>query len=182
MNNKSVWFFAIIFATLITIANYTVQIPINEWLTYGAVIYPFTFLLTDILSERFAKEDVQKVVKCGVIIAIIPSAFAADIRIATASILTFIISQNIDIHIFHRLKEKYHSLWWLRNNCSTMISQLLDTAIFFTLAFAFVMPGISIVKLIIGDYIIKVCIAILDTPFFYALAIRSPKSKLNPNC
>ncbi|BBM88012.1 queuosine precursor transporter [Candidatus Uabimicrobium amorphum] len=176
MNNKSVWLFAIIFAALITIANYTVQIPINDWLTYGAVIYPFTFLLTDILSEKYGKHDVQKVVKYGVVLAIIPSAFAADLRIACASILTFIISQNIDIHIFHRLKEKYKALWWLRNNCSTMVSQLLDTAIFFTLAFAFTMPAINIAKLIIGDYTIKVCIAILDTPFFYAFAIYPLKS------
>ena len=63
-------------------------------------------------------------------------------------------------------------MWWLRNNASTMISQFFDTSIFFILAFSFVMPFDLIVKLIIGDYMIKLIMALLDTPIFYLLAIK----------
>ena len=63
MDKKTKNIYAIIFASLIVIANYTVQFPINEWLTYGAIMFPFTFLITDILSEKYSKDEVLSVVK-----------------------------------------------------------------------------------------------------------------------
>ncbi len=172
MSSKTKNINAIIFALFIIGANYTVQFPINEWLTYGALLYPFTFLLTDILGEKYSKEDVLSVVKKGVLIAIVPTILISDWRIACASIVTFFLVQQLDVRIFHYLKEKYKNLWWLRNNASTMISQLFDTSLFFILAFSFVMPFEMIVKLIIGDYIVKIIIAALDTPLFYLAAIK----------
>jgi len=169
----------IIFALLIIVSNYTVQFPINDWLTYGALFYPITFLLTDILGERYSKQEVLRVVKYGIIFAIIPTIIIADYRIAFASISAFLLTQTLDIHIFHYLKQKAQKLWWLRNNVSTIISQFFDTVIFFFLAFSFIMPFEQIVKLIIGDYIVKIAMALLDTPFFYFIAIRL-KSKLSP--
>ncbi len=164
--------YAVIFAALIVVANYTVQFSINEWLTYGALIFPFTFLVTDILSEKYSQEEVLNVVRLGIIIAIIPTIVIADWRIAFASIITFYLIQQLDVRIFYYLKRKYQNLWWLRNNASTMISQFFDTSIFFILAFSFVMPFDVIVKLIIGDYIIKLIFALLDTPIFYLIAIK----------
>ncbi len=164
--------YAILFSILIILSNYTVQFPINDWLTYGAILFPFTFLITDILSEKYSKDEVLSVVRLGIIIAIIPTILISDIRIALASITSFFIVQQMDIKIFHYLKVKYEKLWWLRNNVSTMISQFFDTAIFFFLAFSFVMPFSMIIKLIIGDYTIKLISALLDTPFFYLLAIK----------
>ena len=172
MTKKTYYISSIIFALLIVTANYTVQFPINEWLTYGALIFPFTFLLTDVLSEKYSKEDVLKVVKLGIFIAVIPTVMVSDWRIAFASIATFFIVQQMDVKIFHYFKQKFTSLWWLRNNASTMISSFFDTVLFFTLAFAFVMPVDVIVKLIIGDYLIKLTLALLDTPIFYLVAIR----------
>ena len=167
-----------LFSLLIIVSNYTVQFPINDWLTYGAIFYPITFLLTDILGEKYTKEEVLRVVKYGIIFAIIPTIFIADYRIAFASIITFVLTQTLDVHIFHYLKQKVQKLWWLRNNVSTIISQFFDTVIFFFLAFSFVMPFEQIVKLIIGDYTVKIVMAFLDTPFFYFFAIRL-KSKLS---
>ncbi len=162
----------ILFVVLIVASNYLVQFPINKWLTYGAVTYPITFLMTDILGERYEKKEVLKVVKYGIIFAIVPTLLMSNWRIALASIATFTIVQQLDVHIFHGLKERHERLWWLRNNASTMTSQFFDTLLFFTLAFAFVMPFDKIAHLIVGDYSVKLIIALLDTPIFYLLAIK----------
>ncbi len=177
MSKKELYLSSILFALLIIISNYTVQFPINDWLTYGAIVYPFTFLITDILSEKYSKKEVLKVVKIGSLLAIGPTIMVADTRIAIASILTFFIIQQLDVVLFHKLKEKYANLWWLRNNGSTMISQFFDTSLFFILAFSFIMPMDMIIKLIIGDYIVKLVMALLDTPLFYYLAIRVKHKK-----
>jgi len=161
-----------LFAFLLIVANYTVQFPINEWLTYGALMFPFTFLLTDILSEKYTKEEVLSVVKYGIAVAIIPTIIIADWRIALASIFTFYVVQQMDVRIFHYLKMRFEKQWWIRNNVSTMVSSFFDTALFFMIAFAFILPFDVIVKLIIGDYLIKLTLALLDTPLFYLIAIR----------
>ncbi len=170
---KSVFIFSVIlFVILIAVSNYTVQFPINKWLTYGAIVYPVTFLMTDILGEKYPKKDVIKVVKYGIIFAIVPTLMISSFRIALASIGTFAVVQLLDVHIFHTLKDKLEKLWWLRNNASTMTSQFFDTILFFTMAFSFVMPYDKLIHLIIGDYTVKFIIALLDTPIFYLLAIR----------
>jgi len=172
MTKKIQYTSAIIFALLIIIANYTVQFPINDWLTYGALLFPFTFLLTDILSEKYSKEEVLTIVKVGILLAVIPTIIIADWRIAFASIFTFFVVQQLDVKIFHFLKEKFANLWWLRNNVSTMVSSFFDTVLFFMIAFSFILPFDVIVKLIIGDYLVKLTLALLDTPIFYLIAIR----------
>ncbi len=175
---KGVFAFSVLlFVILIVASNYLVQFPINKWLTYGAITYPITFLMTDILGERYEKKEVIKVVKYGILLAVIPTLMMSNWRIALASIATFSIVQLMDVHIFHTLKEKLEKLWWLRNNASTMTSQFFDTVLFFTLAFSFVMPFDKIIHLIIGDYSVKLIIALLDTPVFYLLAIRLFKKK-----
>ena len=170
-----------IFSLLVITANYTVQFPINGWLTYGALMFPFTFLLTDILSEKYSKEEVLSVVKYGMAIAFIPVVIIADWRIAFASIITFYIVQQLDVKIFHYLKERFSSLWWLRNNASTMTSSLVDTVLFFTLAFSFIMPPEVIIKLIVGDYLVKLTLALMDTPIFYLFAIRIKQVTIKKN-
>ena len=172
MSNKVFYSSVAIFAFLIIASNYTVQFPINEWLTYGALVYPVTFLLTDVLGENYSKKEVLKVVLWGIVIAIVPTIMIADWRIALASISAFVFSQTLDVSIFHYIKQRAQKLWWLRNNVSTIISQAFDTVIFFTVAFAFVLPAGAIVKMILGDYMVKIVMALLDTPFFYLLAIK----------
>ncbi|NPA73152.1 MAG: queuosine precursor transporter [Epsilonproteobacteria bacterium] len=170
---RTVFVFSVfLFVVLIAVSNYTVQFPINQWLTYGAIVYPVTFLMTDILSEKYPKEDVLRVVKYGIVFAIIPTLMISNLRIALASIGTFAVVQLLDVYIFHALKERLEKLWWLRNNASTMTSQFFDTVLFFTLAFSFVMPFDKILHLIVGDYAVKLVIALLDTPIFYLLAIK----------
>lgn len=172
MNKKTMYISALFFAIIIVLANYTVQFAINDWLTYGALLFPFSFLMMDILSEKYNKEEVIKVVKIGIILAIIPTIYVSDWRIAFASIGSYFIVQQLNVSIFSYLKQKYYSLWWLRNNASTLISQLFDTTIFFLLAFSFIMPFEDIFKLIIGDYIVKVILTLSDSPLFYLFAIK----------
>ena len=114
MTNKTKTISSLIFAFLIIIANYTVQFQINEWLTYGAILFPFTFLLTDILSEKYSKEDVLSVVKMGIVVAIIPTILISDWRIAFASIVTFYVIQQLDVKLFHYLMSKFQKQWWIR--------------------------------------------------------------------
>lgn len=170
--DKRAWIFALCFTFLIVLSNYSVQFAINDYLTWGAIFYPFTFLLGDVLAEKFEKKYVIDIVRISVILAVIPTIFIADLRIAFASLAAFFTAQLLDIHIFYYLKRKFASLWWLRNNASTMISQVIDTTVFFMIAFVFTMPVLDIFKLIIGDYSIKFTFALLDTPFFYYIAIR----------
>jgi len=172
---KKFFYHIVIFALIIVLANVLVQYRINlgfMQIPLGVFVYPFTFLFTDILSEKYSKEYVLKVVKYGILVAIIPTAFLSTPRIAIASVVTFFIVQFVDVYIFHYLKNKYFNLWWLRNNVSTLISQFLDTTIFFTLAFAFVLPWEVIFQIMLGNYFVKAIIALMDTPFFYWFAIR----------
>jgi uncharacterized PurR-regulated membrane protein YhhQ (DUF165 family) len=179
LSNRQIYSYAGGFALIIVLANFTVQFPINSWLTYGALMYPLSFLATDILSEKYSKKDTLKVVRVGVLLAIIPTILVADGRIAFASITTFFLTQQLDVLIFYALKKRYLSLWWLRNNGSTITSQFFDTTLFFFLAFGGVMPFETIVKLIIGDYLVKVVLALLDTPFFYLFAIKLQNRSIN---
>ncbi|PID47986.1 MAG: hypothetical protein CR967_01985 [Proteobacteria bacterium] len=172
MSKKHYILYSIIFASLIVLSNYTVQFQINEWLTYGAIAYPFTYLFSDILSENNSKKETLRVVQLGAILAIIPTLFLADFRIALGSISAFFLIQQLDVHIFHALKKRFSSLWWLRNNGSTLVSQFFDSLVFWVVAFAGVMPTPVLIKLFIGDYLFKVVAALLDTPFFYAFAIK----------
>lgn len=172
MTKKQLLLYVSIFSILVISANYSVQFPINEWLTYGALMFPFTFLLTDILSENFERNEVLNVIKYGVLVAVIPTVLIAGWQIAFASLTCLVVSQYINVRIFKLLKQKFINLWWLRSNGSTLIAQFFDTSIFFILAFSFTLPFETIVKLIIGDYLIKISLALLDTPIFYLIAIR----------
>jgi conserved hypothetical integral membrane protein len=155
-----------------------------------SIFYASIFLGTDLLSEFHGKKTALKAVWGGFIALIVlailsqlsimftpiepASAFGeamnttlgATWRIALASFVAYGISQNLDVWLFHFIKEKTGGKkLWLRNNLSTMISQFVDTIIFFPIAFFGVMP--EIVQVMITAYIIKLIVAFFDTPFMY---------------
>ena len=91
--------------------------------------------------------------------------FSLTWRIVLASLVAYILSQYNDIIIFDLLKKKTKTKFlWLRNNLSTIISQFIDSVFFITIAFYGIMP---IEQLILGQWTIKIFIALLDTPFVY---------------
>lgn len=96
------------------------------------------------------------------------------------SLTAYVFSQSWDVFIFHKIKDwakeklgeaRYNRQRWLWNNGSTMTSQIIDTVIFIGIGFGvgLRMSGPELVGLMIGQYCIKFCLAILDTPIFYLL-------------
>ncbi len=161
--------------------------------TLGNVIYGSSFLVTDILSENHGKKAANGAVLLGIITTLV-WAFASSYlcwfipngddflspnihavfgfvpRIAISGILTYAISQALDIFLYHYLwKLCGHSskMLWLRNNGSTLISQFLDTVIFTVLAFYGTVPHEVLLILIVSTYVFKVIISLLDTPVVY---------------
>lgn len=181
-----------IMASLVVIANIiaTKIVVFGPFVVSAAVIvYATTFLLTDIVSERWGKEYARKAVWAGfyanivMVIAILiavnwkPAPFAIEFskqfetvltlvpRVVLASMVAYLISQHHDIFAFHFIRDKTKGKFlWLRNNVSTMVSQAIDTVIFITIAFYGIM---DVIPLMIGQYVIKLVIAAIDTPFLY---------------
>jgi len=182
-----------LYVGFLTIANIVAVKIINIGGIYApsaVIIYAFTFLITDTISEVYGKEKVKQVIITGLVMQVLaliliriivlwePAPYfehqkefilimSANMRIVIASITAYVASQYYDVWIFHLLKKKTKNKHlWLRNNISTWSSQLIDTIIFITIAFFNTMP---IVSLIISQYLIKIIIAIIDTPLVYLL-------------
>lgn len=171
----SVWFGASILLSMIVIAaNYGVQFHLgNSPLTFGALTYPFSFLLLDVLSEKYRRQDVIKVIALAICIAFYPSYISATPQIALASILAFCISQPVDVAMFYTFKRFFPSLWWLRNGFSTIFAQAFDTMIFFSIAFIGVKAFSECMEMAAADYTIKAIVGIMNTPLFYLLTIKA---------
>lgn len=158
-------------------------------LTLGNVLYGTTFLATDILNEIYGVKEARKAVYVGLFSMIlftiisqvnllfIPNEadFASDAmktlfsltpRLCLASLAAFFISNMLDTYLFDVLKRKYKALY-IRNNVSTMISQLIDNIIFTFLAFGGVFPLGVLSEIIFTSYIIKLIVSACDTPFIY---------------
>lgn len=162
-------------------------------ISVGILPYPITFLITDLISEIYGKKKANEVVVGGIIasffamgILFIANAVPAtdwspvtDILFSTvfgsaaiavfASMMAYLLAQFIDIQIYHywkRLTGGKHL--WLRNNCSTFLSQLVDTSTVLLLLCAFgEIEWDLFVGLLLAGFLFKVFIAALDTPFLY---------------
>lgn len=160
-------------------------------ITAGILTYPLTFLITDSISEVYGKRTAKKVVLIGLFTNLLmlvfffgainlPAAGFWDMqaefemilgavpRMVAASLIAYFISQLFDVHLFHKLKQLTNGRHlWLRNNGSTLSSQLLDSVIFITIAFAGTMPVGALLTMIVTQYFVKLVIAIGDTPLIY---------------
>jgi uncharacterized PurR-regulated membrane protein YhhQ (DUF165 family) len=139
---------------IIVVSNIAVQIPINDWLTWGALTYPASFLVTDLTNRRFGPERARRVVYVGFAIAVVLSIYFGGIRIAVASGSAFLLAQLLDITVFDRLR---NTSWWRAPLISSSLASTLDTALFFSLAFAF--TGLPWVTWALGDLAIKIAMA-----------------------
>ena len=155
---------------VIGVSNVAVQHAINDWLTWGAFTYPLAFLVTDLTNRAWGPARARTVAYVGFPFGMglsIVLAVAADIplwegvRVALASGLAFICAQLFDIALFHRLRR---GLWWRAPLVSSLSASALDTAIFFSAAFA--LTGLPWVTWALGDFGIKVGMAaVLLIPF-----------------
>ncbi|MDM8557058.1 queuosine precursor transporter [Desulfococcaceae bacterium HSG7] len=154
----------------------------------GVLAYSVTFICTDVISEMWGKIRAQHVVLGGfvmlsVILGLVqisliwPEApfwkeedafqtiLGSTSRVIVASFIAYIVSQFHDVWAFHFWKKITHGRHlWLRNNLSTAVSQFIDSSLFVTIAFYGEMP---VYPLIVGQWVIKFGIAVLDTPIIY---------------
>ena len=155
----------------------------------GVVAYALTFPVTDMASEVWGKKAAGWIVLAGFIALLVTYALiqtallapaapfyshaeefktvvGATRRVILASFLAYLVSQTSDVWLFHLLKRLFKGRHlWIRNNASTMISQLLDSAVFCTAAFYGQIP---VLPLILGQWVIKMIVAAADTPLVYA--------------
>lgn len=156
----------------------------------GNVLFASTFLATDIMSEKYSKNDAKKgiylslfsgivfIIITQITLLFIPSSddvvnaamktlFTVSIRTTSASMLMFFISNMMDIHIYNKLKEKYPNKLWLRNNISTILCNCLENYFFNFLAFVGIFSIPVIISIATTTTIIEIVIALCDTPFLY---------------
>ncbi|WP_110112303.1 queuosine precursor transporter [Bacillus sp. CGMCC 1.16541] len=170
--------------------------------TLGNIMYGTAFFVTDLLNEKYGKEEARKAVWLGFftlismtiimqfVLAFEPASidiaqgsletiFGLLPRIALGSLLAYMISQHLDVYLFTQFKKKFPrpSQLWIRNNGSTLISQLVDTLVFTSIAFIGVYPFSVWIQIFITTYVIKMIVAIIDTPFIYLARSFKVKSE-----
>lgn len=164
--------------------------------TLGNVVYATSFLITDILSENYGKKEANKAVWIGFFslismtilmnitlfytplegddFAVITREATSTIfglmpRIAVASLTAYLLSQRHDVWAFHFWKNRFpeNRHLWIRNNLSTMFSQIIDSAVFVLIAFYGVFETAVLFEVFLTTYFLKFLVAISDTPFVY---------------
>lgn len=137
-------------------SNYLVQFPINDWLTFGAFAYPFTFLVTEICNRQYGPKNARRVVYAGFAVAVVLSVFLSTPKIAMASGTAFLVAQLLDISIFTKLRR---NSWWVAPFCASALASLVDTVIFWNMAF--LGEDLSIATLASGDFLVKIALDLL---------------------
>ena len=155
-------------ALVVLASNILVQYPINDWLTWGAFTYPVAFLVSDLANRRHGPQLARRIAWVGFAVAVAASLVLAPARIAVASGLAFLLSQWLDIGVFHRLR---NGLWWRAPLVATVAAALLDTVVFWGIAFAGSdLPWISWAA---GDLAVKLGVGVLMLLPFRLLIGRS---------
>lgn len=166
-------------------------------MTLGNVLFASTFLITDILSENHGRAAANRSVVIGTLAAVLfavfsqlwllytpaqadwatPSfhtLFANTPRVVCASLVVYAVTQAADVWLYHRwwawserrLGDRRKALW-LRNNGSTLVSQLLNTVLYTFLAFGGMYPLETLLAIVASSYVIFIVTSLLDTPVVY---------------
>ncbi|MBQ8786388.1 MAG: queuosine precursor transporter [Oscillospiraceae bacterium] len=176
--------------------------------TLGNVMFASTYLITDILSENESKESASRAVWLGVFTAAamfiftqywqlytpaesdwatphIEAIFSTTPRLLLGSFLGYAVSQRIDVWLYHRIwnattKKSGDSkrFLWLRNNGSTMLSQIINTVLFTLIAFAGVYDNSTLISIMISSYVVYIFTSLADTPAVYLARIMKQKNKI----
>ena len=159
--------------------------------TLGNILYASIFFATDVLGEVYGKKEARRGVWlgfCALLITMVymqialrftpapedfmqpalEKVFSFLPRIALASLCAYFFSQFHDVWAFHYWKRKTGGRHlWLRNNASTWVSQLIDSVIFCTIAFAGLFTTRAFFEIVFTTYLFKIVVAAVDTPFIY---------------
>lgn len=198
-------------AAIVVASNILVQFLFGQWLTWGAFTYPLAFLVTDVMNRVYGVQAARRVVFAGFVVGVICSVIgtrimlqgdgftypAVTLRIALGSGLAFLTAQLLDVAIFDRLRE---GRWWRAPLASTLIGSVVDTTLFFTIAFSgalvFLEPGNDVswagemlpllgmgpvvplwVSLGFADWLVKLSLALLAlVPFRIIVGKLSPST------
>lgn len=135
---------------VVATSNYLVQFPINDWLTWGALPYPISFLVTELTNRFYGPKTARHVVYAGFILATLLSVWLANPKIAFASGSAFLISQLLDIFIFNRLRQ---ATWWYAPFFASFLASVVDTIVFWNMAFW--RESVPLLTWALGDFSIK---------------------------
>ncbi|MEZ5750970.1 MAG: queuosine precursor transporter [Paracoccaceae bacterium] len=134
-------------AAIVVASNILVQFMLGDWLTWGALTYPFAFLVTDIMNRVYGVHAARRVVFAGFVVGVLCSLIgtqimlqgdgydypAVTLRIALGSGLAFLTAQMLDVAIFDRMRA---GAWWKAPLVSTLFGSSVDTILFFSVAFS----------------------------------------------
>lgn len=177
--------------------------------TLGNVMFAATYLITDILSENEGKKSASRAVWLGVFSSAamliftqywllytpssadwarehISAIFSSTPRLLLASFVGYVVSQRFDVWLYHRwwdftTKKTGNSkgFLWLRNNGSTLISQMVNTVIFTSFAFAGWYDTKTFLSVMLSSYVIYIFTSLLDTPAVYIARKMKEKGMIN---
>lgn len=186
-----VWLIAVNAAMLVA-ANAAgakmIQLPLGLAASATVIPYAASFAFTDLISELYgprAGRIAVRIAFVGLALSVLvfwgslkappagfwenQEAYEKTLGLAPRILLggwtSYLISQHLDVALFHKIREATEGRHlWLRNNASTLVSQLVDTVIFMTIAFGGLFP---LLPAIVGQYAVKLLIAAVDTPLVY---------------
>tara|TARA_Y100001970_G_scaffold149370_1_gene183293 strand:+ start:741 stop:1343 length:603 start_codon:yes stop_codon:yes gene_type:complete len=128
---------------IVVLSNILVQFRLGNWLTYGAITYPFAFLINDLTNRFYGSRAARQVLYTGFVVGVVCSFAGSQlqgefgplvtIRIAIASSLAFLTAQFLDIIVFDQLR---NYKWWIPPAISSTVGAIVDTVIFFFIAFS----------------------------------------------
>lgn len=193
-------------AAIVVTSNILVQFLAGDWLTWGAFTYPFAFLVTDLMNRFHGPQRARQVVAAGFVVGLLCSFVGSQIegpfgplvslRVAIGSATAFVVGQLLDIAVFNRLRD---GNWWRAPLAASVAGSVVDTAIFFPLAFAaslaFIAPQVDVgwaneavpllgrgpvaplwVSLAVADFSVKFAIAVFAlAPFRAALGFAEAR-------
>ena len=169
----------------------------------GVLAYPLTFVVTDSIAEVYGRKVTTRLVWIGFVCSLLMVAFiyvtgalpGAGIweaqeaydrilggvpRVVLGSMVGYLVSQNHDVYAFDFWRRKTNGRHlWFRNNASTLVSQAIDTSLFITIAFWGTVPNEVFVSMLAGQYIVKVVIALVDTPIVYGVVMMVVNERMS---
>ncbi|MBL6785075.1 MAG: queuosine precursor transporter [Rickettsiales bacterium] len=196
-------------SSFINFSNSSIEANLAFIIPTGVLLYSITYLIIDIIAEFFGKSKTINAVLVGFIISIlvffglaiennltnsdsnlINQLYTNNCEIIFAFAISFLICQILNVNLYHLLMKKTRGRHiWLRNNVSTIVSQIADTIIFVFLLYVFgnlnndFNSSEAVISLIINTSIVKILIAIIDTPILYAAIyiLKKKMKKFEPN-
>ena len=184
-----------LYVTLVTIANIVAQKvieydfgSISFFATAGTILFAVTYLVTDIVNEKFGRDEARRMVFIAFGMQAIVAVFfymvisatsapfylnqeafelilGSSLRVIGASLLAFVVCEIMDVYIFHWLKKITNGKHlWMRSAFSTLPTMVIDSVLFVSLAFYGILP---IWPIILGLIVVKWIVGIMDVPFMY---------------